>query len=687
MASSSSSTPPNDSAGRRRRSVFAQRFSALSIASLPQYTVVDNSPVDEPPTFEASSSPLFFDANDLIDQSPPSSALQESSTFLLPNLFSPARNRTRYSYINPLYSTILNATARTPFTQTPDFNAPRPRRHDFEYLYPNRPNKPSCTLQLNTRDSILGNPHPSQSQPKTPRIWGSEPLAGFVHLDLETAQNIQQINLQIKGKIITSALEDGAYTFVGHEYQVWTKTMGDPRDLSPSVPINSPKGKFDGKFQGKYSLPFSFPFPIYVDLANKAAIYPEAPILSPSHLTEEPGELPSITSSPVNSTSEKGKKKRTSWSFFSSRNSSHDSSVPGEHPKKRRSALPQDMISGSGPSSRENTERASSYDPQAAVACPMPQTFVDKGFKVSLNYEISAILVHGRFRPDTKIRTNIAYLPSIEPLPMSVRRQQAYEAGALLPSPRSDPDGWFAVPTATVHGWFDEVYYPRQIQVDCTLYLANPLSYTRSTAIPCYLSLSCTDTQALQSLCNPKSPNVRLMRQFRHFTPHGGDRAAALEEHFSRGYSEGVIPSQILPPQGSAGATGAGGDLKVVLQEVSHAVWWAAPKEVLQDPTLRWMEGEIHLEPSLQPSCACSIFSVEYSVEMYPPKSAYFESAIHPSSSGNARAGHALAISSQPVEITTLYRIEEPVPVAFSEAPRMKVRVLSADAITEQLEE
>jgi hypothetical protein len=51
-----------------------------------------------------------------------------------------------------------------------------------------------------------------------------------------------------------------------------------------------------------------------------------------------------------------------------------------------------------------------------------------------------------------RIKTNINYFPASEPLPASQKRREAYEAGALIPCPMDDPEGWFALPTATIYG-------------------------------------------------------------------------------------------------------------------------------------------------------------------------------------------------------------------------------------------
>jgi len=54
-----------------------------------------------------------------------------------------------------------------------------------------------------------------------------------------------------------------------------------------------------------------------------------------------------------------------------------------------------------------------------------------------------------------RIKTSISYIPALQPFPASLKRQQAYEAAALIPNPFNDPDGWFSLAEAPIVGLFD----------------------------------------------------------------------------------------------------------------------------------------------------------------------------------------------------------------------------------------
>jgi len=68
-----------------------------------------------------------------------------------------------------------------------------------------------------------------------------------------------------------------------------------------------------------------------------------------------------------------------------------------------------------------------------------------------------------------RIKTNIAYFPATEPQPASQMRREAYEAGALIPCPMDDSEGWFALPTVTTYGVVKTIDTMPHTKVDCTV--------------------------------------------------------------------------------------------------------------------------------------------------------------------------------------------------------------------------
>jgi len=112
--------------------------------------------------------------------------------------------------------------------------------------------------------------------------------------------------------------------------------------------------------------------------------------------------------------------------------------------------------------------------------------------------------------------------------------------------------------------------------------------------IPCHISIRSNDAQALDLLANPKAIAVRLTRRVQ--------------------YPE--VAGQAMTPS-SPGGKQRSDSLNVAMVddkgEVERAVWWFNPEAEDPHEQMRYLEGEIHLEQDLQPSCEFSLFKVSVS--------------------------------------------------------------------------
>ena len=81
------------------------------------------------------------------------------------------------------------------------------------------------------------------------------------------------------------------------------------------------------------------------------------------------------------------------------------------------------------------------------------------------------------------------------------------------------------------------------------------------------------------------------------------------------GTSFALATPLVVAPHASMKTLDQSSTLKSVFHEVAMAVWWVPPKDVPQQTHVRFLEGEIHLDWGLQPSCTCHIFSVEVSLQ------------------------------------------------------------------------
>ncbi|KAJ3567569.1 hypothetical protein NP233_g6285 [Leucocoprinus birnbaumii] len=234
---------------------------------------------------------------------------------------------------------------------------------------------------------------------------------------------------------------------------------------------------------------------------------------------------------------------------------------------------------------RNNVQGEDRWIAQARPVFPydFPPSFREKRAVSTITYEIGLAVKHGTLRSRSKMSTEVTYLPKTISPPASEKRQTSYREGALLPGPSADPDGWEALPAAVIQG----IYQSRPVEATCTLYLAQPLSFTRGTTIPCFLFSSSHDHAFLEALTTPHAVDFRLFRTI---------------ERSPQGSSKGKETEMTTQPT-----------------QVAKAVWWRPPKtDTPLGLTERCLEGEVHLPKSLVSSCRFPLFIIKYSMELLP---------------------------------------------------------------------
>ncbi|KAJ7158556.1 hypothetical protein C8R46DRAFT_394511 [Mycena filopes] len=248
----------------------------------------------------------------------------------------------------------------------------------------------------------------------------------------------------------------------------------------------------------------------------------------------------------------------------------------------------------------------------------LPETFLERHTRASVSYEISVLVSRGKLRADSQIKTRFGYIPSIRPDPPSLLRQLAYRENSLLPGPEVDPAGWKTSSPAVIRG---SIFKTRQATVHCMLSLANPLSYTRGTVIPCRMTLESNDNQTLDMFSNPSAPLVTLRRLVRFQNPTTSSKR--------------------------------GVDWVESYEDVCRAVWW--PSAGGNDaPYSRTLEGEIKLPKDLASSSSIGRFTVSYTIVVLPFETTGFS----PSSSQ--------PILVEPVTIATTHARDSPRPHAYA---------------------
>ncbi|KAJ6513064.1 hypothetical protein C8R45DRAFT_1088146 [Mycena sanguinolenta] len=248
----------------------------------------------------------------------------------------------------------------------------------------------------------------------------------------------------------------------------------------------------------------------------------------------------------------------------------------------------------------------------------LPETFLERHTRASVAYEICVLVSRGKLRTDSQIKTRFGYIPSTRPEPPSPLRQLAYRDHTILPGPDVDPLGWKTSSTAVVRG---TLFKTRQAAVHCILSLANPLSYTRGTVIPCRLTLESTDDQALDMFSSPSAPVVVLRRCVRFQNPSTSSRR---EIDWVESY-----------------------------EDVARATLWPAA-EGNDAPYSRSLEGEIKLAKDLASSSSIGRFTVSYTVVVSSFETVGFTSAS------------SLPILEEHVTIATTHARDSPRPLAYS---------------------
>lgn len=533
---------------------------------------------------------------------------------------------------------------------------------------------------------------PQQKSQKLPRFLGGDDIKGVIELSLNGSQTVHSIDVTLRGRIITGSLDGEFYTFLNHRVCVWNRSFGDPRLVG-----KQPAKRFDGKLSGSYEFPFCFSFPTHVDIDTT---YPVSFASNPSEAVSKPplDPITSNTTSPTSPTSASSPSSPFSTSSLPSSmsprspalqiESPEHSPLPRSPPSSSRSFLmrsrrnksidhthtphslhiPETVQEDPNATERARAQAQAQLESPALPAqqggrlpqniSPIPQTFLERHIGVNVQYELGLVVTHGTFTPDSKVKTVIVYTPSVKPpVPSSL-----HQTGTPLPRPDVDPEGWYALPKLIIKG---ELLGERQVELGCTLSLAKPLCYARGTVIPCHLTITSVDMNALDLLAVPKSaPLVRLMRRvrYRQDSSAGPDSLEPTVRSSSfNGIGAGVLPMPVTRSHkrrasdpGTKNSVESGGMADVV-EEMGVAKWSLKTKQDAEG-SFRVLEGEIVLGKELQPSCGFALFNVQYTVDMLTFVSKLFEpnrqvvrGVVDQKADPRARV-----LLSQPVEIATL---------------------------------
>jgi len=240
--------------------------------------------------------------------------------------------------------------------------------------------------------------------------------------------------------------------------------------------------------------------------------------------------------------------------------------------------------------------------------CRLPETFLERNTRVSVQYDLTINISRGRLRSDNRVRTAFGYIPSTRPDAPSLLRQLAYQQFLPIPNPTIDPDGWKGLRPVIVRGI---IAGSQRVEVKSTLAIAKPLCFSRGTVIPLFLTMEGRGSQVMDLLAIPSAISVSLRRRVRFFNSTCTSREDVA-------WNENV-------------------------NDVVTAIWWpSTTQEASSVATTRHLEGEIRLPKDLRPTSEMGHFSISYAVVLSPLKATGFVS-------------ETAAVLHEPVDIATLH--------------------------------
>ncbi|KAF7327977.1 Pkinase-domain-containing protein [Mycena kentingensis (nom. inval.)] len=249
----------------------------------------------------------------------------------------------------------------------------------------------------------------------------------------------------------------------------------------------------------------------------------------------------------------------------------------------------------------------------------LPQTFLERTFRASVYYELFVHIARSKFSVDNKLQTMFVYVPAIRPGNPSAMRALAYRQNGPVPGPDLDPEGWHTLSPVGIAG---AVFGDRRVSLQATLSLAKPLSYTRGSVVPCSITYSCEDVQALELICTPTTTNLCLQRHASFADGVAGGEYA--------GYAQEATYFTRNGPR---------------VLDINRAVWWPV---AVEGRLQRRFDGEVHLPKSLKPSASISHFSLKYIMVLNPFQVTGFVADGQPKTS-------PAPLLQQEVEIATIY--------------------------------
>ncbi|KAH8100788.1 hypothetical protein BXZ70DRAFT_1064411 [Cristinia sonorae] len=272
----------------------------------------------------------------------------------------------------------------------------------------------------------------------------------------------------------------------------------------------------------------------------------------------------------------------------------------------------------------------------------LPPTLTNAMSKARIQYKLVVRVKKGILSTDNRLTADFVYTPLLRPAQPSILRQIACLENQPLIGPDGDPDGWRCLRPLTLRG---KIFNARSIEATCVkvayqvslflfnakLSIARPVCYTRGTTIPLVLSISSSDTQALDLLSLPSAPTCQLMRHAT-FSMHVDSTSLEVISSNSREWFPEVIGT---------------------------AVWRQAFEDTGNSPHRRILHGDIVIPADTPPSCNIVNFHLQYTITLVDIKAVAFT----PSAESRRTPMHS--------ELVPIVTVPAPGPLEASSLPPM----------------
>ncbi|KDR78973.1 hypothetical protein GALMADRAFT_64064 [Galerina marginata CBS 339.88] len=223
---------------------------------------------------------------------------------------------------------------------------------------------------------------------------------------------------------------------------------------------------------------------------------------------------------------------------------------------------------------------------------PLPPHFTERASPAYIDYRLVVTVKRGFLKVNQTLVTSFGYYPLTLPDQPSPLRRMAYSERSPLIGPEGDQAGWKVLSPIKIKG---TLFNTKEVEVNCTLAIATPLSYAVGSPIPLSITFTAEDTHALDVLAKPTAIQLHLRRSMATGTEATDDDGARrTDNHF--------------------------------LEDCGTAYFWPS-QDGAQETNKRVLEGELELPKALKPSFKFPKFTIRV-CGFYALKSRQFTNEI-----------------------------------------------------------